>query len=737
MSLAAPVSTAMVVHASSSANDNQNHENVKVISGIDEDEMDEDLALAIKLSQEQDAEAPVNTTATTTTTTAASAVVAEAVPMDVEEGNPHHQNNKNQASSSSVTAVEAMEVIDFTQEEEYIPPPPPSSSPTQEQQSSAVAIGDDLIDVDDPDLALAIQLSKESLHSSVPSSAPPPPVAAVTPAGSATTTSTNNNKNNAAAAAAVVAGTNESIYSHFQSIPEDSIKFLCLLTLDRSLQYLIENWRKSESFGLLFLQMMKTNRFIRCLFIKRNFISSIIDMMMGDQSPLNGKLYFQSTSTTSTTAGNQANNNRKRCPSSFVAVHYMNKEKLLSSNTKHLPDWTYYIEILGLLVNECEVRPSFYSSSSYYYPSAPMLLTPSSPLSSLMKMSEWDYLCLTNKTFYSICFKQIRYFNHPNFIQMIIKFSYENLHFTNMINEIIQEEMSIMNIENIFGIFELLESLMNLQDSLQRHRYQQFFGLRPNIYNPTTNNNNTNMSMGSSLLELMFMYVSSILNIPSNNSTTSSSSSSSINYGHKSFVIIVFIRSFLHLLLNNRFMFEQLTYSTETVYNWSLWMYQFLLFQLQKYQAVNAYMEMAAHLHQNSTICPTTSTSASTSTSTTGTTVNNNNVGPFLKVFGEEFPEESEISWKYRIEKTIQLFSTLLVGWEIVDMNRYVLPPHLLNNANNNNNNNNNNNSNNNNSHPISDRVTEFTDGMTDEELAKYISEAFPEDHGPINPPLD
>jgi ubiquitin C-terminal hydrolase len=733
MSLATAVvsTTAMVVHG----NDNKDGENKnwksfttkehdKKTANPEEEDNDPDLLLALKLSQEEQGESknkndnnindnPASNQSVEGTNSAqeeaqvsrkssqnnnennddyndSSPQIAEAIPMDV-DNNDNNNNNNDEVKTDDgfddlpplLSVADSTNVTNRRNNNNSAAPVAPSSSPVMNNNNNASQTDDEInqLYADDPELALAIQLSKESIHAPI-TAANNSIQAAPTPATATTASSSNQGATTTAAAPAI---TNEMVSRAFQAIPNESVRFLCLLTLDRSLQFLAENWRKSEAYTFLLSSLVQPLPFIRYLLIKRQVISAIIDLIMGDQCPLNGKLYPT------------VNHGRKRCPSSFQVVSYTNKEKQVSSNAKHLPDWTHLLEVLVVLLRDCDLSSSHYNNSSPY-------LTTLANGTYRMRMSEWDYLCISNKTFYSILIKQCRYL--PSLIEMIVLLSTENLTFTNMTSEIIAEEMSVVTVDNLFGLFQLMERILCIQDSLQRHRVYQLFG-----------KNNQ-----GSLLELMNNYANSILNPPSS-TTGTTGHTTSVNYGNKVFIVMVFIRSFLALLMSVGVLYENMTANLDTIDSWSIWMYQYLLFQLQKYNMVSN----IASAISNSTGGGDNSNNSSANTPNTTNKSDGMVGGPFMLVYGEEFPTDCEMMWKTRIEKTVEFFTTLLQSWDIIDMSKYVLPAHLSNPFLNNNNNS----SDNKNSGDIesggnekmvtSDRVQEISDTMTDEEFAKYL----------------
>jgi hypothetical protein len=120
-------------------------------------------------------------------------------------------------------------------------------------------------------------------------------------------------------------------------------------------------------------------------------------------------------------------------------------------------------------------------------------------------------------------------------------------------------------------------------------------------------------------------------------------------------MLILFVRSLLALIMQIPTLYEQLTFTRDTIVSWSLPMFQFIATQ---HQRLNANATTPSNV-----IVLDGADAADTSIAVTK--------GPFLVVYGEDYPLDCELSWKSRVEKTYELFRSLLESWEVFDPTRY------------------------------------------------------------------
>ncbi|RYH32606.1 hypothetical protein EON65_00275 [archaeon] len=234
-----------------------------------------------------------------------------------------------------------------------------------------------------------------------------------------------------------------------QFIQLETFRFVFELTTDMYLNNICEYWRRSNTYIRMLLSIAKIDKCFRVLFIFRDLIAQCVDFVLGEQSPLNNKLY-------------SSNSGKKRAPSSYLnSNNNSNNSKVI---LKNVPDWTELLELLGLLVRECHVERDKPDTSV--------------PLQERVYMSEWDFMAVTSKTLFSTLIKQARY--APAFTDLAVYLSRDNTKFTSMVCEVLFEELSLTAAENVYYVFEIINSLLLISDSLASQRLSMLFG-RSNI----------------------------------------------------------------------------------------------------------------------------------------------------------------------------------------------------------------------------------------------------------------
>ena len=538
--------------------------------------------------------------------------------------------------------------------------------------SSAVSVVGNS-DGDDADFALALKLSQQPVSSNLNH---------VNLVGNGESKNSQEDQANAAATAAIT--------TMLQSLDSISIRFIVELTMDTNMQLLVEYWRKNNAMITVLLKFAQLGYDQRWILIQRDVIASAIDMILGDQSPLNGKLYPA--------------HGRKRCPSSAIIVPFVKDPsstfylKSISATNYTIPNWCELLELLVLLVTQCVInRPD----NSAILPDA-LGFEVTSPT----RMSIWDMTCLTCKPLYATLIKQSRYI--PYMCKLITYLALDNPLFSSMIAEVIWDEMSMATIDTVYNAFEVLTAFLQIKDSLKSDRFFTFFGWNPLMNpngpgGPTLNANNTmNVHVMNSSRNLLTM-MSHMRNQPI-----------------KSLVLIVFIRSFLGLvdvfaglpsipsngvvpssassavsLSSASVLTDMLANPKPHVLSWAGWMLQFLTQQVTMLKS-----QPSAPAN-----------------------------GPFLVIFGES-ELDRELSWSVRADRTYQFLTALLVKWDLQPLQvlqQYVQLQSAVNQVPV--------------SPPVTSRssavtpvnvnqnitkanpvVTELKDGMTDEELARFLA---------------
>jgi hypothetical protein len=415
-------------------------------------------------------------------------------------------------------------------------------------------------------------------------------------------------------------------------------------------------------------------------------------MILGDQSPLIDNLY---------PARGVINSVRKRCPSSMVIVPLVKDTSTtaggslmaISAVNHTIPNWCELLDLVVLLVTQCVInRPD----NSAILPDA-LGYEVTSPT----RMSYWDMTCVTCKPLYTTLLKQSRYI--PAMCKLISFLAFENPRFSAMIAEVIWEELSNVTIETMYDAFEVLATFLLIKDNLKADRFSTFFA-----WNPVNNEGiSIAKSVNNNVLNLQVMNCSrNMLNMMSNYRFQAV----------KSQALIAFIRSFLGIIdllvgLSNanvpisgssssspgNLLTEMLTNPMPHVVSWAGWMLQFLNQQL---------------------------TTMKTQQSASGPVA----TGPFLVVYGEPSADR-ELSWIVRCEKTCQLLSGVLIkwGWQPMQVLEQFISLHtpVNNNAQTQQTVAAQHHATNNNTTMVtktSPAVVELKDGMTDEELARFLA---------------
>ena len=303
---------------------------------------------------------------------------------------------------------------------------------------TAMAVAVPVEEFDDPDLALAIKMSQQvvaegsippaqpahgdaSASSSISSTAGPgsAPVGSGSGSGSSSETASTSAQHGAT-------GTYDlTLHERMLLLP----RLLLELTADHRMQLLGENWRKAQSFLWVLLESARTSAAVRELLLHRDVIAQLVDVLLGEQSPLNTQLY--------------AKGSRRRAPTSYVSVG-ITRDGSVPYSAKNTPDWTYLVELLSLLV--C-------SSDSLNLAAA---------------MGDASHNCILSKQLYNILFRQARYIQPT--ITMMSHLIYDNQLFTNMIIEVIFEELSLCTADGTSHIFAAMEKFLNVADRFAFHR---------------------------------------------------------------------------------------------------------------------------------------------------------------------------------------------------------------------------------------------------------------------------
>ena len=249
-------------------------------------------------------------------------------------------------------------------------------------------------------------------------------------------------------------------------------KFLILLTMERNITLIAEHWRRSESLTWLILELCKLDWSLNWLLVKREMISQLIDVFLGDQSPLSGHTYMQGT--------------RKRAPSSYCVVGPLTKSGELPYVARNLPDFSYLIEAVVYMVTHAKSEamvnrasnqiPGFNNSFNLMPSFRPILPThpPTLPPGSETNAPVLDTTCkdcCKCRPFLATILRQTRYAALAN--NLIIHLSWENYDYTILVIELLFEAISTTSYEVYGHIFLVMDAFLGLVDSHSATRFKQ------------------------------------------------------------------------------------------------------------------------------------------------------------------------------------------------------------------------------------------------------------------------
>lgn len=443
---------------------------------------------------------------------------------------------------------------------------------------SAVTVVDSntVMEVDD-DLALAIKLSQEGVHGQL-----------------ITVQTTDNSASNTSSAAT---STVVHVQAHLVAVEESydnvsaALKLVLELTLDERLQMIAEHWRhgRSQSFIKLLYQISVQGTAQRALLVHRDLVSQCVDIILGDSSPLCGHLYATGT--------------RKRAPTSYVGAGITSVVQGIGL----LPDWSMLLQLLISLLS----------------------FDPLEPYTTMLPLSEWDMTCLCSKIFYSTIIKQSRY--HVALSRLIelltMRLSADSIssssssvymnagQFSTMICEIFVDEITTVSSDNMIHVFSLLQSFLA----------------------PPEQDSTKIMSSSSLLPTSVYQQRCNVLFSPHNAPHLNLLHlAASMRSQGKQHTVLVFIRSFIALVVASPLLQTTVSRPPEGIHAWAGWMVLFLLRDYPNYLGIN------------NLSCPPSN----------------------LVMFGEE-ESEKDMTWSSRAVRTYDLLRSLLLSWN-VDAQRYL-----------------------------------------------------------------
>lgn len=290
---------------------------------------------------------------------------------------------------------------------------------------------------EDPELLLALQLS--TADSTAPASK------------ASTTLSTEDNlKSNGQ-----FTGTISTATTVASDYPCSTMRFLVEVTQNNRVQWVPDQWRKSAAYVQFLLNVLNLGGATAAnILVKRDLVAQCVDIILGESSPLFGKVYPASAMS------------RKHAPSSYLAVLPAKDAKSLSLSARSIPDWSILLELLVGLVEHSSLSVE---AREYYTNKRRKGMVPRrSPMLFDVLLSEYDYECITSKTLYTTLIKQARY--RHCLARLVRVLSVQNQQFTHLVYEVLWEEMTLSSAESLVSIFEVLEAFLSVEDEHQRQR---------------------------------------------------------------------------------------------------------------------------------------------------------------------------------------------------------------------------------------------------------------------------
>lgn len=420
-----------------------------------------------------------------------------------------------------------------------------------------------------------------------------------------------------------------------------ALKLLLELTTCNRLQIIAENWRRSDCFTSLLLQLASHDLSIRAVFVNREVVCHLMDIVLGDQSPLLGTLYDRK--------------GHKFAPSSFAIVYpikpptadtssavktneptaanstIIDEYQHLSSTSSTIPNWSSLLETVAHLVYT--VRKDEYDRAILPHPT-PQSTNTGGFLSAFtshntfssqsshtsykppLYLSEYDWKCLENRTFYSTFIRQCRY--TPYMKKIIVCCSVNNVPFSDSLCDVFYETLSMGSIESVGHVFELIDLFLSIEDTKRIYRCSKLFS-------PTE----------TSLISLFSSFKDQQI---------------------RAKYLNICLFSMFQIVRRNKCVSDLLAYPRNVANIWAPWMLKFC-FQFQsKCQREH---ELATTLRQSS-MEKNGNISTDNIDGNTGSIIPPVLVtGPYLVVFGES-RNERELSWLARAERTFQLLHETL-----------------------------------------------------------------------------
>ena len=390
------------------------------------------------------------------------------------------------------------------------------------------------------------------------------------------------------------------------------------LTRNAMFVHAAENWRRCDGYFWLLRKIGQSAPKVREMMVERDVILQLVDIVLGDLSPICGQLYGKGT--------------RKRAPTSFVSV-VPEKSGALPKHAlpTSLPDFTELFGLLADLVTSCATVPmlegkgiprSFSGVTNHGYPVDAINLTSvqsrqmaysfsiaeSSVPPSYGGQFNSNVQCMMLEVLYSTALKQARYV--PALLRMITHVSYECYSVSSDLADMFVRTISFAAVGELGHYFEALATFLCIEDSLSTRRAHMV------LDNPG--------GLFSVLHDLAFV---------TKNPTK----------------VCVCLTSLMSILMASQATRDAISIPRNTIGSWAIWMLKFC------YQ----FLEKSRREDQMSLALQLSASNSDNSSSTVDEAALLNKSGPYMIVFGEG-EDDREISWTARSGTCFTKLQTLL-----------------------------------------------------------------------------
>jgi hypothetical protein len=262
-----------------------------------------------------------------------------------------------------------------------------------------------------------------------------------------------------------------------------------LLTSNTLFLHAAEHWRRCDAYFWLLRQIAHSSFEAREVMVQRDVLVQLVDLVIGDLSPVCGLLYAKGT--------------RKRAPTSFVSV-VPDKTGALPKHAlpTSLPDFTDLFHLLADLVTSCATDPmlsgrggppsfanmshsgyageavdlntlqtrqaAFSLHTDQHQQAAGTGLPPPPPPSGHFNANEKS---ITHEALYSTALKQARYV--PPLLRMVTHQAFESPAFSADMADLFVRTISFAGLGETAHCFEAIAAFLQIEDSLSAHRAQQ------------------------------------------------------------------------------------------------------------------------------------------------------------------------------------------------------------------------------------------------------------------------